>query len=187
MAIAWVDFRSYNWDVLLARSTDGGASFGPAARADDGTEQRERIHDDPALAFAPDGALVCGWSDVRLRKSPAKARVAREAQAALGASQILGAAPDDTSAWRPRLASTDAGAVVAVWQDFRARSGDIYLAVSADLGASFGPERRIDDGGDGPSHQFAPAVSASARGRIIVAWEDTRSGRRRIRFVSGEP
>jgi len=44
---------------------------------------------------------------------------------------------------------------------------------------------RIDDGG--PSHQLAPALASLPGGKAIIAWEDTRSGARRIRFVAGTP
>jgi hypothetical protein len=184
VAVAWTDFRTYNWDIVLARSIDGGQSFGPASRIDDGTDARERIHSDPAL-LASGGPLVAAWTDVRLRKPFAKARVALASSNAIEPSLPLGAAPDAAPTYRPRLAATGAGAVVAVWQDFRARSNDIYLAVSADAGASFGPERRIDDGG--PSDQLAPAIAALPGGAILVAWEDARAGARRIRFVTGQP
>jgi hypothetical protein len=70
-----------------------------------------------------------------------------------------------------------------VWQDFRSQSGGIYLALSTDAGASFGPEMRIDDGG----HPLAPSIAPLPGGKAIIAWEDTRSGARRIRFVMGKP
>ena len=186
VAVAWTDFRSYNWDIVLARSLDGGQSYSAASRIDDGTDARERIHNDPALLFA-ESSLIAGWTDVRLRRAYAKARVAPVPSNAIAPSSILGSAPAESHAFRPRLAFAGAGAVVAAWQDFRARSNDIYLAVSADAGASFGPERRIDDGGPGPSEQLAPALTSLPGGEVILAWEDTRSGARRIRAVAGKP
>jgi hypothetical protein len=190
VAVAWTDFRAYNWDIVLARSQDAGQSFSVASRIDDGTDARERLHGDPALLFVEtlNGPLLAAWTDVRLRRAPSKARVALAPPGSIAPSLELGSAPPNAHAYRPRLASTDTGAVIAVWQDFRPQNGDqsnaVYLALSADAGASFGPEERIDDGG--PSHQLAPALAPLPGGKAIVVWEDTRSGARRIRFVTGK-
>jgi predicted amidohydrolase len=190
VAVGWVDFRGYGWDVYVARSSDGGATFGPPARVDDGTDAPERLHDDPSLLFVAGGGaatLAIGWSDVRLRQSPAKARVATTAAGAFSPSRILGAAPASASAWRPRLVSLGAGKLAAVWQDDRTLGSDVYLAQSNDGGASFGGEMRIDDGGEGPSYQTAPAIAGDGIGKIAIAWEDSRSGRTRIRWAAGTP
>jgi predicted amidohydrolase len=179
-AVAWVDFRRANWDVFVARSSDGGASFAPAERADDGTDAPERLHDDPSLAYAG-GALAGAWTDVRLRQAPARPRVARLP----GPSAPLGSAPPEASGYRPRLATLGDGRVIAAWQDFRTLGNDVYLAASADGGATFGPEARVDDGGEGPSYQFAPRPADAGAGRVVVVWEDTRSGRRQVRYAAG--
>jgi hypothetical protein len=185
VAVVWVDLRNYGWEVFLSRSTDGGQSFGTPVRVDDAPEAWERIHSDPSLAFVPEGRLVVGWSDVRQRLAPAKARVTR-GDADFGESIVLAsAASPDASSWRPQLAFLATGRVAAVWQDFRTSGNDIYLAFSDDGGLTFGPERRVDDGGEGPSYQFAPQVAAAMREELLVLWEDTRSGRRQLRFVKG--
>ena len=54
-----------------------------------------------------------------------------------------------------------------------------------DGGATFGAERRIDDGGEGPSYQFSPKVLDAGFGRVLAVWEDTRSGKRQVRYASG--
>lgn len=278
--LAWVDFRHCNWDVLLARSGDGGRTFSPPVRVDDGGQACERLNNDPALLALPDGGLVCAWSDARLRHAlvtpralrlpadgPASAESCGRSSAGLAASleplarrfrrragivlvdalQRLGPGlglataayrrwaalapghaarpvlgrlgarftrelplvPSERSAngaagpspsvalnagnadeglgWRPRLVPLPAGRVAAIWQDFRAERNDVYLAISDDGGRHFGEPRRLDDGGDGPAQHFAPAVAALSRERLFVAWEDTRSGRRQIRFVVGSP
>ncbi|UQA61850.1 hypothetical protein [Polyangium aurulentum] len=190
VAVGWVDFRGYGWDVYIARSNDLGKTFGLPARADDGTDAPERLHDDPSLLFVEGGGastLAVGWSDVRLRQSPSKARVTTSAGSVFGPSRVLGGAPEAASAWSPRLVSIGPGKLAAVWQDDRTLASDIYLAASSDGGGSFGGEMRIDDGGDGPSYQTAPAAAGDGSGRVAIAWEDSRSGRTRIRWVVGTP
>jgi hypothetical protein len=54
-------------------------------------------------------------------------------------------------------------------------------------GGAFAGESRIDDGGDGPSYQLAPAVAPLPAGGVAVVWEDTRSGKRQIRVAAGAP
>ncbi len=180
--VSWVDFRNFNWDVFLSRSMDGGASFADAWRIDDGTEVFERINDDTVLALTKAG-IVAGWSDVRLRQAPAKARAMWSASGSLfGESRVLGDAPPTSSSYRPRFAVLEGGELLAAWQDQRSLGSDIYVAMSADGGKSFSAELRLDDGGEGQSLQFAPALAASG-GRAVVAWEDTRSGRRQIRYL----
>lgn len=185
IAVAWTDFRNYQWDIFLSRSTDSGVNFSAAERIDDGSEAPERLNDDPLLAWGPGDVLLAAWTDVRLRKTPSKARAARVSGTAVEASRVLGAAPDEASAWRPRLALVGTK-LVAAWQDDRALGNDIYLATSSDGGATWAAEARVDDGGEGPSYQTWPAIAASASD-VVIAWEDTRSGRRRVRYVAGSP
>ncbi|MDI1443656.1 hypothetical protein [Polyangium sp. 6x1] len=190
VAVAWVDFRNHGWDVFLARSADGGLSFGAPVRVDDGTDAPERLHDDPSLIFVPGGGAVTvalGWSDVRRRERNATARLSLVSGNVLGQSRKLGEGPAEASAFRPRVVALGAGSFGAVWQDDRTGGKDIYLATSVGGGASFGAERRLDDGGDGPSYQTGPAAAGNGLGGMVVAWEDTRSGRRRIRWVAGKP
>ena len=188
IAVAWVDFRNENWDVFLSRSADGGATFSPPLRVDDGTDALERLHDDPFLMFLPNVdplTLAVGWSDVRQRNRYASARLSFVAGSVIGQSRRFGMAED--AAIRPRLAPLGPSKVAVVWQDDRTLGNDIYLATSTDGGASFGAEKRLDDGGDGPSYQTAPVVAGDGQGALFVAWEDSRTGKRRIRFVLGKP
>src|SRR5207253_175726 len=85
---AWADFRRYNWDIFLARSDDGGATWGANARVDDFPfttrfdggatfAPAERVDDTgagpseqsrPSLALAPRGTRrLCyvAWEDDR--------------------------------------------------------------------------------------------------------------------------
>ncbi|MCC6748901.1 MAG: hypothetical protein IT371_14680 [Deltaproteobacteria bacterium] len=187
VAVAWVGYRNYNWDLFLSRSEDDGASFSAATRIDDaGATMLERKHNDPALALLEDGTLVAAWADRRRREARASVRVARGAPS-FGASQELARGGAGSSAWRPRLTSLGPRTVLAIWQDFRADGNDLYLAKSVDGGESFAPEQRVDDGGDGPSYQFTPVVAPLAKGRALVAWIDTRSGQRRVRIAVGAP
>jgi predicted amidohydrolase len=185
VAVAWVDFRAYQWDVYLARSTDGGASFGAPIRVDDATEMPERIHDDPRVVFDSAGAVLCVWTDVRLRRGASRARVARISGTAAEPSRVLGSVPDtgSTPTSRPAIALSPTGGAVAVWQDLRGGVNDLYVSVSAS-GTAFEGDARLDDGGDGPGQELQPDVVVLSNGRVVAAWEDTRSGVRRVRVAA---
>jgi hypothetical protein len=188
VAVAWVDFRNENWDVLLSRSTDGGTTFAPPLRLDDAADVPERLHDDPFLMFLPNvnpPTLAVGWTDVRQRNRYASARLSLVAGSVIGQSRRFGAA--EGSAVRPTMAGLGPSKFAVVWQDDRTMGNDIYMATSSDAGATFGGEQRLDDGGDGPSYQTAPVAASDGQGSLLVVWEDSRSGKRRIRFVLGKP
>ncbi len=184
VAVAWTDFRAYQWDIYAALSTDGGATFGAAFRVDDAGEMPERIHDDARLAFDGYGTLWCGWSDVRLRAGAGRTRVAPVTGAAPSTSHALGFGPDAAPSWRPALAVAGSGALVTAWQDLRGGANDLYLAAADPSGASTW-EARLDDGGDGAGQELRPDLAVTASGRVIAVWEDTRSGARRVRVAAG--
>lgn len=188
VAVGWVDFRNANWDVYLARSIDGGATYSIPLRLDDGTDAPERLHNDTQLMFLPNVdplTLAVGWSDVRERKRYASTRLSLVAGSVIGQSRMFGSATG--SAVHPHLAPLGPSKVALVWQDDRTLGNDVYLTTSTDGGATFGTEQRLDDGGDGASYQTAPVAAGDGLGGLFVAWEDSRTGTRRIRFVLGKP
>lgn len=71
-----------------------------------------------------------------------------------------------------------------MWQDNRRGNNDIFFTHSADRGAHFDLDERVDDSGDGPSNQYRPdvaidAADPAARGTYVV-WEDDRSSQSAI-------
>lgn len=188
VAIAWVDFRNENWDVFLSRSMDGGVNFASPMRLDDGTDSLERLHDDPVTMFLPGVnplTLAVSWSDVRQRNRNASARMSLVAGSVIGQSRAFGMT--NTTTLLPHLAPLGPASLAVVWQDDRTLGQDIYMATSTDGGVTFGAEQRVDDGGQGPSYQTALVAAGDGQGSLFVAWEDNRSGRRRIRFALGKP
>lgn len=186
--VAWTDFRSYAWEIFLATSRDGGATFGPNVRVDDAPTEVERIHERPALAVGTGDVVHAAWTDLRNREPDTNVFSARssdggttfEANHQVDDSRA-GFDPDrDTPSyqWHPALAA-DGDRLFVAWQDDRLGNADIFFTTSADGGGSFAASERVDDTGDGSSSQARPALALSGTGRrrrCLVVWEDDRNG-----------
>jgi hypothetical protein len=191
---AWADFRNYNWDIFLARSDDGGRTFGPNTRVDD-FPGFERINERPGLAVTPDGTLHAVWTDLRAREPDTNVFYARSTDA--GATFTPSVQLDDskvgfdpdadtpTNQWHPSLVQSD-GVLFLAWQDDRLGNPDVFFSSSTDGGATFAPAERVDDTGAGQSVQTRPRLAVGgrrSRRTCYVAWEDDRDGTRDIYFA----
>jgi hypothetical protein len=88
-------------------------------------------------------------------------------------------APEVTPATqrRPR-AVAGAGKLYVAWDDDRAGFENVYLAVSADAGASFGGDVKVSDNPAGSVVELFPHVAlAPERGVLYVTWQEFTSGR----------
>jgi predicted amidohydrolase len=188
---AWADFRNYNWDIFLARSDDGGQTFGTNVRVDDFTGL-ERLNERPSLAADPSGTVHAVWTDLRAREPDTNIFYARSVD--FGASfppavqlddSKTGFDPDtDTPSnqWHPSLVLND-GTLFVAWQDNRLGNNDVFFSTSTDGGATFAPSERVDDTGTGTSIQTRPRLAVGGRGprrMCYVTWEDDRDGTRDI-------
>jgi hypothetical protein len=183
--LAWADFRNYNWDIFVARSDDGGSSWGANVRVDD-FDGFERIDERPTLALDRRGPLHVVWTDLRAREPDTNIFYARSDDGGtsftpntqLDGSKV-GFDPDadtPTNQWHPSLAA-DRGRLFVAWQDNRLGNNDIFFTTSFDGGATFAPAERVDDTGAGASEQSRPVLAIARRGRLCyVAWEDDRNG-----------
>jgi hypothetical protein len=184
---AWADFRNYNWDVFLARSDDGGATWGPNVRVDD-FPQLERLNERPAIGLDRRGPVHVAWADLRAREPDTNIFHARsdDRGASFSAARQLddskaGFDPDtDTPSnqWHPALA-VDGSRLFVAWQEDRVGNNDVFFTSSTDGGATFAAAERVDDTGSGGSAQVRPQIAVTGRGRkrtCYVVWEDDRSG-----------
>jgi hypothetical protein len=65
--------------------------------------------------------------------------------------------------------------VYMVWNDNHSLTGDddVYLSVSQNRGATFGPVIRVNDDGT-TAPQLAPSVAVDGAGRAVIVWLDAR-------------
>jgi hypothetical protein len=186
VAVAWTDFRSYAWEIFLARSADGGVTFGENVRVDDAPTEVERIHERPALALGDDDVVHAVWTDLRSREPDTNIFHARSEGGGVSPSRQVDSsrasfdADRDTPSnqWHPALAA-DGERLWVAWQDNRLGNDDVFFTTSVDGGRSFGDDERVDDTGAGASEQARPSLAIAGAGRrrsCLVVWEDDRNG-----------
>jgi len=140
----------------------------------------------PVAVLADDGAFLLAWE----MRADGEADIAFNRREP-GADGRWGELPVriDTDEWgaarslEPRLAAGPGGLVRVVWQDHRSGVDDLRIRASTDGGRSWeASDRRIGGGQDGALRSLA-ALAAPGGERLIVAWEDLRSGRRDLWMV----
>jgi hypothetical protein len=184
---AWVDFRNYNWDVFLARSDDGGATWGANVRVDDFPDL-ERLNERPVIGLDRRGPAHVLWTDLRAREPDTNVfhACSDDRGASFTPSRQLddskvGFDPDTdtpTNQWHPALA-VDGRRLFVAWQDNRLGNNDVFFTTSTDGGATFARSERVDDTGAGGSEQTRPSLAVTGHGakrRCYVVWEDDRNG-----------
>jgi (2Fe-2S) ferredoxin len=170
-------------DVVVARSTDGGATWSePAAVSADGWRLDGCPHSGPALAATADGLFVAWYSEAEGRAAAYWSHAADGA--AFAPRRALGG--DLLDANHPRLAVAG-GRVLAAFQarppDERAGWGvtGVYVRalVPGDGDGAAAPVAR----GDGSAGY--PAIASLGAGRTLVAWTDTAEGGTRALLARG--
>jgi len=94
---------------------------------------------------------------------------------------------DDAGSARQYLpaVAVGAGALYAIWEDERNGNDDIYLAASADLGASWtDPNLPVTEDAFMTAYQRAPTVAVDPAGRVAAAWGDGRGPSYDIYFAA---
>ncbi len=157
-------------DIYLARSTDGGQSFGsPLAVAASGANQKK-----PAIAVGPAGLIFVVWQDD-----------------GSGTWDIHGAVSADGQTWNARVISAETGNqekpsiawdsaanICVIWEDDRyaalpsSQGIDVLGATSTD-GVNWTPITVTSSDGD----QTAPRITVDTDedpDRMWAVWEDTR-------------
>jgi hypothetical protein len=186
--LAWLSYRQYmpgneagddpQTEVRVARSDDGGATFGPSVLVDDVSCECCRT----ALAVAPDGALYLAWRDKVPQGDdgdPIRDMVISRSDDR-GASWSGPVAIHDDG-WRfgqcpesgPVIAVDADGVVHAAWFTGKEGAAGIYYAASRDGGQTFSAPAAL------ASDDYFP--HANVRGSLgegdvlWVTWDDSRT------------
>ncbi len=176
--VVWTDTRSAitGPDIFYANSTDSGLSFNPSLRVNDdisGSEQGQA-----RIAVAPNRDVYVVWRDPRSAAKGPDIYFSKSSN--LGATWspniFLNSDVGNFVQQDPTIAVDAAGTIYVAWTDYRNpnTSPDIYEAWSANAGASFGANVKVNDD-RGLAPQLNPSLAANA-GKVQIAWADYRTG-----------
>ncbi len=200
--VAWIDERDVGPEgeplehLYAARGRVDGTTFDPAVRVDAGTPDPLAAHDDnkwaPAIA-ASRSTVYLAWPDFRNYNWDLFAARSDDGGVTWGPNARIDDFPDlERLDERPTLGIDRSGALHVAWTDLRAREADtnIFYARSDDGGATFSPNRQLDDSKvgfdadhDTPTNQWHPSLAVD-RGKLFVAWQDDRLGNDDIFFTT---
>jgi hypothetical protein len=168
---------SHGGEILFARSTDGGRSFGEPinlsrSRAGDGKGRLTRdIWQNGSLDLArgSDGALYAAWTEYE-----GALWLSRSTDGGASFSEPMRVAgTGEQPARAPSLSAAADGTVYLAWSVGEVQDADIHLAVSTDGGASFG-EPRVLFASDG--HSDAPRLAVDGAGDLHLVYAERPGG-----------
>lgn len=179
----WYDNRTGAGHIYFAKSSDGGATFGPNVKVDDDTTPTN--HEYPCLAVDAQGNVDVVWDDQRDIQTEYDVYFARSTDggATFGPNVKInhdGTPYDQTTA---SLVVGPDGTIYVAWRDFRNQildvhshptNADIFVSTSTDGGQTFAPEVRVNDDA-GTADQNHPSIGVDDSGRVYVAWTDQRN------------
>jgi hypothetical protein len=172
------DAQTWDADVYVAKSTNGGASFGSNVKVSDGANYQYKS----AIGVGPSGNVYVAWTDFRSDAS-GDVYFARSTDGGATFSTNIRVNTTTTAAQvYPELAIDADETIYVVWLDARRsaeNANDIYMARSTDLGVSFDPGVRMSDAdlpSDSVTNYLYPAVTAAGHGQVAAAWYDMRTG-----------
>ncbi|MBN1207493.1 MAG: hypothetical protein JXB05_21650 [Myxococcaceae bacterium] len=182
VAVVWTDFREgLAPKIRLARSSDGGRTWGASARVDASNEPTDRTEGSqlqPSVTWSG-AALAVAWIDYRERDWEVYAAVAPGGAAGFGAAEQI--SPEDeaeTLASDPQLTSGADGSLVLVWDDQRERRGHHDVRGARWSGGAWAPLPLLTGGADEGAFlsRFRPSV-AGAHGEFLVVFQDLSPGK----------
>ncbi|MBC7224766.1 MAG: exo-alpha-sialidase, partial [Anaerolineae bacterium] len=187
--VAWKDGRntdsapgsSNDWDIYLARSTDGGLTWGANVRVDDGPPGTNQTQ--PALAMDDAGTLYAAWRDTRdaTPDDPSDIRLATSTDGGTHwspSSQVNSESLVPRPQSQPALVAQGSAPAIltAIWTEGGSESygEQIAGARSSDGGATWSENVPVDaEAGHG--FRAGPSLARTASGMVLAAWTRYRS------------
>jgi hypothetical protein len=171
------DLEQWDYDVVMAKSTNGGATFGTNVKVVDGSDWQYKS----SIKVGPSGNLYVAWTDRRNGGiSDVYFAKSIDGGSTFSTNAIVNQYTEQSQGY-PEMALDEDEVIYVVWNDSRnlyKRNGrDVFMARSLDLGDSFEPEIKINDAKIPAAFEyFYPTITAWGKGHVAVAWEDKREG-----------
>ncbi len=167
--------------ISVARSTDGGVTFGtPSAIAVPG-RLALGMRRGPRIAATDRAVMVAGVAGARGGGADGDVLLWRSTDggATWDAPRRLNAVPAAAREGLHGLAAGANGLVVAAWLDLRERGTRIYAAVSRDHGWSWGPDSLVYESPSGTVCECcAPSVAVAPDGLVAIMFRNSAGGAR---------
>lgn len=172
----WEDDRLGPSAIWLQHSADGGHTWREAPiKVNRGEASATR----PALACSGQTVYVV-WEDIRDGDLENKNIYFNRSTSSgdAWASNDLRLSPDPDGramALRPRIVAAGSNLHV-LWSDNRSGAFDIFTSSSSNSGESFADPVRVNSNAPGSAFSAFPELVADSSGRVVIVWEDARSG-----------
>jgi hypothetical protein len=180
--------------LLWEDSRDRQSAIYGSCRPPDGVwEENRRVNDDvsgdsfqydPAVFLDSQGRCVLVWEDNRNGTYNIYSSI-RPPGGPWGPSTKVNDDPGFAGQDIPALAGDADGNVLAVWEDSRNDSGDIFFSFLPP-GGNWGANVRVNDD-TGTGSQRDPAIAVDSQGNAYAIWADYRSGKDFDIFFSFRP
>jgi hypothetical protein len=185
--LIWDDYRSGGQgDIYFSLRDPATGSWSANQRVSNDTTGRTQWN--AAIAVDGSGVAYAVWQDRRDGKKVPDTNIyfAKRSGSVWGANLRVN---DDTRAAAlqatPRVAVTNGGGAVAVWEDHRSNAWNVYSSRLSAGGAAWSANLRVTD--NGVSRKFAPDVAVAADGTAYAVWEDDRAGNFDVWFATLSP
>jgi hypothetical protein len=156
-------------DVVLAKSTDRGATFSaPLLVKRDGWVFSACPHRGPSLAFDRYGRLYIGWYTEGADEQPRLLLATSDDQGRTFSEPISLHTSTTSLPDQLRMAVHPNGMVVAVWEEVTGVRKRAVMRVSLDRGRTFAPVQALSDGAKAET----PTVAIHDSGVMAVSWTE---------------
>jgi hypothetical protein len=178
--VVWVDYslgNSTNSDIMLMRSTNGGANFASAKNLSNSPGQSSN----PRIAVSENNVHVV-WEDTTSETGNGEVKFVRSADSGATFTSAKNLSNNNGISFDPRIAVSENN-VYVVWEDTTTTtaegSSDIFLARSTNNGVTFGKVQNLSNS---PVESFNPYIAVS-RSKLFVIWSDDKDGDAEIIFT----
>jgi fibronectin type 3 domain-containing protein len=164
--IAYYSLNNGNYDIVLVRSDNNGASFSERGALPDPDSTNQMAMDMIATGA---NTVYLTWMDYKPDDSRILFAKSTDGGETFGAAVSVS---DGTGiALHPRMAVDPNGQIHIVWQDPRDGGFNIYYAFSDDGGSTFSTDKMI--AGSAATNQTEPAIAAGGDGSLYVTFSNS--------------